>query len=148
MKVRDIMTTHPFVVTPGDSISYAAEIMRHQQVGALPVIEQLAKGKLVGILTDRDIVVRCVARAHDPTCLVGDHMSALPLETVGPDADVDEVMEKMERAQVRRIPVLDQFNVLVGIVAQADLARRIGPAAPAKVEEVLERVSVPSVPLS
>lgn len=148
MKVRMIMTPHPFVVTPDDSVSYAAEIMRHQQIGALPVVDSVARGTLVGIITDRDIVIRCVSRAHDPKCPVGGHMTAMPLEVVREAADVDEVIEKMEHLQVRRIPVVDMEGVLVGIVAQADLVRKLGPASPVRVEELLERISAPAVPVA
>jgi CBS domain-containing protein len=148
MKVRMIMTPHPFVITPDDSVSYAAEVMRHQDIGALPVVDSVARGTLVGLITDRDIVIRCVSRAHDPKCPVGGHMTTMPLEVVREDADVDEVVEKMERLQVRRIPVLDEQDVLVGIVAQADLVRKLGPADPEKIEEVLERVSAPAVPVA
>jgi predicted transcriptional regulator len=69
----------------------------------------------------------------------------MPLETVTPDASVDVVIEKMERAQVRRIPVVDAGNVLVGMISQADVAIKVGPSSPEKIEELLERISAAPV---
>jgi CBS domain-containing protein len=73
-------------------------------------------------------------------------MTPLPLQTVRPEEDVHEVIEKMERAQVRRIPVVNAQGELLGIIAQADVANRLGPSEPREVEQLLERVSAPSVP--
>jgi CBS domain-containing protein len=101
--------------------------------------------ELVGILTDRDMAIRCVAHAHSSSCLVRDHMSTGPLQTVHPDADVAEVLEKMEHVQVRRIPVVSDDGALLGMIAQADLATKLGPTEPLRVEEVLARISSPSV---
>jgi CBS domain-containing protein len=105
------------------------------------------KAKMLrGIITDRDITIRCTAEGHAPTCSVRDHMTSLPLQTVGPDEEVHQVMERMERAQVRRIPVVTKEGMLLGIIAQADLATRVGPTEPRDVEEFLERISAPAVP--
>lgn len=125
MKARDIMTVKPFVVTPDDPIAKAAEIMRYEDIGGVPVVDDRARPRLVGLITDRDITVRWVARGHNTSCMVGDVMTPAPLETVGPDADVAEIVEKMECAQVRRIPVVSDDGVLIGIVAEADLAIKL-----------------------
>jgi CBS domain-containing protein len=97
------------------------------------------------VLTDRDLVVRCLAERHFRDCPVADHMTMAHLDTVAPDAAVEEVMNLMERDQVRRILVTAQGR-LVGIIAQADLALKEGPAEPLKVEEVLERTPPPRSP--
>lgn len=125
MKARDIMTVKPFVVTPDDPIAKAAEIMRYEDVGGVPVVDDPARPRLVGLITDRDIAIRWVARGHHTDCRVGDIMTPAPLQTVAPDADVDEIVEKMEYAQVRRIPVISDDGVLIGIVAEADLAVKL-----------------------
>ncbi len=146
MKAREIMTGAPMTVTPGDTVRRAADVMRELNVGAVPVVEDRVTRMLRGIITDRDITIRCTAEAHASTCLVKDHMTAMPLQTIHPDDDVTRVIEKMERGQVRRLPVITPDGVLVGIIAQADLATKVGPTQPRQVEELLERVSAPSVP--
>ena len=146
MKARDIMTSDPFTATPADSVRRAADIMRELNIGAVPIIEGPATPMLRGVITDRDIAVRCTAEGHAPFCLVRDHMTALPLQTVGPDEDISEVVEKMERAQVRRIPVVATDGVLLGIIAQADLATKLGPKDARTIEELMERISASSVP--
>lgn len=144
MRAREIMTPNPSGVTPTDRVSHAAEIMRNLGVGCVPVVQSAKSPVLLGLITDRDIVVRCVAERHDSTCDVNAHMTRAPFQTVGADADISEVIEKMERAQVRRIPVVGDGGILLGIIAQADLAMKLGPKEPLKVEEVLERVSARS----
>ena len=127
MKARDIMTPRPFVVTPMDAIANAAEIMRYEDIGGVPVVEDIARPRLVGLITDRDITTRWVARGHHTSCLVGDIMTPAPLQTVSPDADVSEIVRSMERAQIRRIPVVSDDGVLIGIVAEADVATKLSP---------------------
>jgi CBS domain-containing protein len=128
MKAREIMTPKPFVVTPADSIVKAAEIMRYENVGGVPVVSDPARPQLVGLITDRDITIRCVARGHQAPCMVRDVMTPAPLKTVGPDADVSEIVHLMESADVRRIPVVSDDGILIGIVAEADLATKLAPA--------------------
>ncbi|HEY8470760.1 MAG TPA: CBS domain-containing protein, partial [Longimicrobiales bacterium] len=123
MKARDIMTSDLKVVTPNDPVSRAAEIMRDANVGIIPVVEDTSSMRLRGVITDRDIAVRHVAERHTQECRVGDHMTSDRIDTVRPDTDVDEVVRLMERDQIRRIPVVDEGQRLVGIIAQADLAR-------------------------
>lgn len=144
MRARDIMTANPTVVTPDELVARAAEIMHELDVGIVPVVGDRSRMALEGVLTDRDIVVRCVARRHGTTCRVRDHMTSDHLDTVAPEADVAAVIAKMERDRVRRIPVVGEGNRLVGIIAQADLAVKLGPKEPLQVEHMLERVSEPA----
>ena len=105
-------------VSPSDSLTDAAVAMRDEDVGSLPVVEG---DRVVGIVTDRDIVVRGVAeRADTQTLQVGD-VSSGDLLTVQPDEDLDEALELMARYRVRRLPVVEDGR-LVGVVAQADVA--------------------------
>jgi CBS domain-containing protein len=143
MKARDIMTSDPHVTTRREPVSRAAELMRDLDIGIVPVVDDPSSMRLIGVITDRDIAVRCVARKHATFCTVGDHMTSEHLDTVHPDDDVEVVMALMERDQVRRIPVVSDDNRLAGVIAQADLATKLGAKEAQKVEEVLQRVSEP-----
>lgn len=143
MKARDLMTPHPGVVTPHDPLSRAADIMRDYNVGMVPVVNDLLSMRVVGVITDRDIAVRCVAPRHGGRCTVGAHLTGQPLAAVNPDADVHEVMERMKEHQVRRVLVTEDGRLL-GVVSVADLARMEGPQEPLEVEAVLEHLSAPA----
>lgn len=147
MKVGDLMTSNPILACATDSIASAAELMGSADIGSVPVIENRDGGRLIGMLTDRDIVLRCTAKRHDATkCTVEQHMTREDLATARPDTPLTELIEMMERSQVRRVPVVSDGGHVVGIVAQADLARGVGPNDPALVEQMLVRVSAPSAP--
>jgi CBS domain-containing protein len=119
--------------------------MRDLDVGIMPVVDDLASMRLEGVITDRDIAVRCVAAGHGAGCLVGQHMTQGYLDVVREGSYVAEAIRKMERGQLRRIPVVADGGRLVGIIAQADIARRLGPHDASLVEELVERVSEPLV---
>lgn len=142
MIARDLMTWYPTAVTPETAIVAAAGLMREMDVGALPLIDERGERRVVGIITDRDIVTRCVADRHTAGCTVGDHMTAGIIRTVSEDESSSRVLSVMERYQVRRVPVLNQGR-LVGIIAQADIATKMGPQKPHIVEEVVEAMSRP-----
>ena len=121
MKVKDLMTPNPTVCRSEDTASQAATLMKQEDCGAIPVVKD--GGKLVGIVTDRDIVVRVVAAGKDPRSTpVSAVMSADPV-TLKPDADADEAEKLMADRQVRRLPVVENGK-LVGILVTAHLARR------------------------
>lgn len=143
MKAREIMTPEPRVVAPDDTVSEAARIMRELDVGIVPVVDG-ERGRLRGVITDRDIAIRHVADRHAGDCRVSEHMSER-VTSVRPEDDVDDVMRRMQSEQVRRIPVVDGDR-LVGIIAQADIAVDVGPREPVKVEKTLERISEPAEP--
>lgn len=127
MLARDIMTAKPFFVLPSDDICKAAEIMRYEDIGGVPVVESEARQRLVGLITDRDITTRCVARRHPYPCPVSEIMTPAPIKTVFPDADVSDIVRLMEECSVRRIPVVSHDGMLIGIVAEADLASKLAP---------------------
>ena len=149
MKAREIMTSKPEVVLPDDTVAGAARVMRELDVGAMPVVADRESMRLVGIVTDRDLVVRHVAEGHTEDCAVRRHMTerAEPADfaTARPEDTVDYVMELMLRHQVRRIPVVAEGDKrLVGIVALADVAREVGPRDPAEVVKILSGISEPA----
>ncbi len=144
MKARDVMTAHPSVITPDDSIHRAAQLMRDRHVGMLPVIDNLNDRRLRGVLTDRDIVVRCMAAGHDLTCAVREHMTARHLTTVHVDEEVSAVAHKMRRDHIRRIPVVGDDEQVAGVVAVVDIATRLRPADPLLVEGIERDVSMPA----
>jgi CBS domain-containing protein len=120
MKVSEIMTSNPEVVTPEQPIQEAAKLMLSADAGVVPVQEG---DRLVGMVTDRDIAVRIVAEGRGPDTPVRDAMSEKPLFCFD-DEDVDEVAIQMSNAQVRRFPVLSrEGQKLVGIVSLGDLTK-------------------------
>lgn len=145
MRARDIMTPNPGVLTSADTITAAAQLMRELDVGMIPVVDDSNSMRLKGVITDRDIAVRHVAERHGDDCRVSEHMSE-QLTTATPDDDVDDVMERMQRAQIRRIPVVENGERLVGVIAQADLATDVGPGDPSEVAKTVEKISEPAKP--
>jgi signal-transduction protein with cAMP-binding, CBS, and nucleotidyltransferase domain len=140
------MTAAPVVVAVYDSIARAAVLMDELDVGMLPVVEGYDTMIAVGVITDRDIVTRHVAHLHSTECLVRDHMTAAPLSVVRPEDHVHDAIGRMKHDRIRRILVVDGDHKLVGVITQADIARRLGPAEPKLVEELLEEVSAPAHP--
>ncbi len=134
--VRDAMTENPRSIGESASVVEAAQLMREGHIGSLPITDE---EQLVGMITDRDITTRVVAEAADPkTTSVGDVYSR-DVISVEPDKDLDEALRLMARHQVRRLPVVESGR-LVGIVAQADIARR---EKEKKTGELVEAISEP-----
>lgn len=141
MIVRDLMTQQPYAIPESSSVAHAALIMRQHDIGFLPVVSIGATPRLVGVITDRDITLRCVATGAAPDSFVATFMTKKPLATVSPEASMDELTEAMSRARVRRLPVLDASGSLIGVVTVGDLVRAFGRTEPDALERVLERVS-------
>jgi CBS domain-containing protein len=121
--VREVMTSDPACCTADIKLTDVAKMMLDNDCGEIPVVDTRNGMKPTGVITDRDIVVRTLARGQDPTQkTVADCMSKPPV-TVTEDARLDEVLELMESNQIRRVPVVDGNGKLIGIVAQADIAR-------------------------
>jgi CBS domain-containing protein len=141
MKAQDIMTRNPSSVTPDAPVREAAQLMRTEDVGIIPVVESADRSTLLGVITDRDIAIRCVAEGKDGTCSVREVMSSGDLTTCRADDEVDEVMNAMSREKVRRIPIVDERGGLVGIVAQADIVLKARNDS--KAERTVEQISEP-----
>ena len=136
-RVRDIMTTDPECVRENDNIVEAARIMKSEDTGVVPIVDN--DRKLCGIITDRDIVVRLLAEERNPLdCHVNEAMTK-HIRSVGEDATVDDVLSIMRSANVRRVPVCDKNDHIVGIVSMADLAVETNEKG--KVGDVVQDIS-------
>jgi CBS domain-containing protein len=133
-KVADVMTQRPRAVTPQTPLNEVAQVMESDDVGAVPLVEG---DRLVGIVTDRDIVVRAIAKGKDPKGMPASEVSSRELVTVHPDDDLSDALELIARHQVRRLAVTDDER-LVGVVSQADVALQ---AKDKKTGEVVESIS-------
>jgi CBS domain-containing protein len=143
MKAREIMTPSPHFCSSNDSIQSVAREMRDDDCGAIPVVDS---GKLVGIVTDRDLAVRALANGTGPDMKVGPYISR-DLQICDADSDIQDVQRVMSESQVRRVPIVDASGTCIGIVSQADLARASGANAQVSEREVaivVERISQPS----
>jgi CBS domain-containing protein len=118
--IRDIMTPNPRSVESSTSVVEAAGIMRDEDVGIVPVVEG---DRLVGTVTDRDIAIRVVAEGRNPESTTAGEIASRELVTIDPQQDLDEALRLMARHQVRRLPVVEEDGKLVGVVAQADIAK-------------------------
>ena len=119
--IREVMTSNPRTIESGTPVAEAAKLMRDEDVGLAPVVEG---DRLVGTLTDRDIAIRVVAEGKDPASTPVREVASTDVVTVTPEQDLDEALSLMAQHQVRRVPVVEQDGRLVGVVAQADVARR------------------------
>ena len=118
MKVRDIMTSDVAYAAPDTTLDEIAVLMRDENVGAIPVLDD---GALIGIVTDRDIVVRCIADGKDASECTAEDVISENLETVEPEDDVNEAAQIMARRQIRRLPVVEDGR-LVGMLSLGDIA--------------------------
>jgi CBS domain-containing protein len=124
-KCRDVMTREPVCCEPADPVTRAAEMMRQHDVGSLPVVDSRDSRRLVGIVTDRDLVTKVVAGNRNvASATVQDAMTPEPACCQETD-DVERAMSLMADRQVRRMPVVDEAGRLSGIIAQADVATRV-----------------------
>jgi CBS domain-containing protein len=138
-KSRDVMTKNVVTASPQDTTVEVAQLMKSEDIGPVLIVDNDTSKTLVGIVTDRDIVLKVVAEGRDPkTTLVGDVMSK-KLVTCRADDDVEAAMQSMAQYQLRRIPVVDDNMKLVGIISQADVATRVDE--PEKTAEVVREIS-------
>ena len=118
--IRDVMTSNPCSIDAEKSVAYAAKMMKEEDVGLAPIVEG---DKLVGMLTDRDIAIRVVAEGRNPDQTKVSEVASNQVVTIDPQQDLDEALRIMAKHQVRRLPVVEEDGRLVGVVAQADIAR-------------------------
>jgi CBS domain-containing protein len=130
-RIQELMTVKPRTVKTGDSIVDAAKLMRGEDAGIAPIVDG---DRLVGVVTDRDIAIRVVAEGRDPSTTKVEEIASGNLVTVEPGQDLDDALRLMAQHQVRRLPVVDDGK-LVGIVAQADVAKHADAKRTGKVVE-------------
>jgi CBS domain-containing protein len=118
--VQELMTRNPCSIDADKSVTYAAKMLRDEDVGLAPIVDG---DRLVGTVTDRDIAIRVVAEGKDPESTKVKEIASINLVTVDPQQDLDEALKLMAKHQVRRLPVIEEGGRLVGLVAQADIAR-------------------------
>ena len=145
MQVKDIMTPDPACCTPDTTLQRVAELMVENDCGEIPVIESVSSTKPVGVVTDRDIVCRTVAKGLNPLSMTASDCMTTPAVTVMPDTPLEECIRVLEENQIRRVPVVDAGGACCGIVALADIARH---AAKREAGEVIKEVSEPSTSAS
>ncbi len=137
-----VMTKDPTCCLANETVDKAALSMKNEDVGSIPVVDSHESKKLVGIVTDRDLVMNVMAEGRDPrTTRIGDVMSR-QLVTCRESDDLNNAMNAMASPQVRRIPVVGSYDRLVGIIAQADVATQSENRQ--KTGEVVEGISKPS----
>ena len=138
MKVREVMTAQVRTVRPDTSIFEIARLMRDQDIGCVPVAEN---DKLVGMVTDRDIVIRALAESQDVDASTARNVMSPQMLYCFEDQDVNDVLQNMGEQQVRRMPVVDRDKRLVGVVSIGDLS---ASARPPKAGESLSEISQPT----
>jgi CBS domain-containing protein len=134
-KISELMSPNPCAIDANKPVAYAARMMKDEDVGLAPIVEG---DRLVGTLTDRDIVTRVVAEGKDPQSVTVREVASTNLVTVDPKQDLDEAVRLMASNQVRRLPVVEEDGRLVGVVAQADVARE---AKDKQTGELVEEIS-------
>jgi len=135
--VHEIMTPNPCAIDADKPVAYAAKMMKDENVGLAPIVEG---ERLIGMLTDRDIVTQVVAESRDPQSVTVREVASTNLVTIDPQQSLDEALRLMASNQVRRLPVVEEDGRLVGVVAQADVARE---AKEKETGELVEEISQP-----
>jgi CBS domain-containing protein len=125
LKCHEVMTENPVCCLPNDNVAKVAELMKSENIGSIPVIENEQSHKLVGIVTDRDLALSIVAEGRDARSTKVEAVMTRKLVTCLTDDDLQKALGAMAEYQLRRIPVVDRDNKIVGIIAQADVATRV-----------------------
>ncbi|HEY2972022.1 MAG TPA: CBS domain-containing protein [Pyrinomonadaceae bacterium] len=139
MKCKEIMTKDPVCCLPGDTVDQAAQLMKDEDVGSVPVVADQQTKRLLGIVTDRDLAVKVVAEARQIAAVKVEEVMTRNPATCHDDDDLQKAIDAMEQHQVRRIPIVDNDGRIVGIIAQADVATRINE--PEQTAEVVAEIS-------
>ena len=124
-KCSELMTKNPVCCLPNSMVAEVAQLMKRENIGPIPVIENEQGRKLVGIVTDRDLALKIVAEGRDAKSTKVEAVMTRQVVTCRADDDVQKALDAMSEHQLRRIPVVDNENRILGIIAQADVATRI-----------------------
>jgi len=134
-KIQELMTSNPTTVTGDATVVEAAKVMKKEDAGIVPIVDG---DRVVGVITDRDIAIQVVAAGKDPQSTKVRDVASQNVVTVDPQQELDEALRLMAQHQVRRLPVVEEDGRLVGIVAQADVARH---GDDARTGQVVEQIS-------
>jgi CBS domain-containing protein len=135
--IQDVMSANPCAIEADKPVVHAAKMMRDEDVGLAPIVEG---ERLVGTLTDRDIVTRVVAEGKDPQSVTVREAASTNLVTIDPQQNLDEALRLMAQHQVRRLPVVERDGRFIGVIAQADVARE---ATDKQTGDLVEEISQP-----
>ena len=136
---KDVMTRNPVSARPEDTVASVARLMKENDIGPVPIVENQKSKRLVGIVTDRDLALKVVAEGRDPQTTPVKQVMTTNIITCRGDDDIETALDAMSTQQLRRIPVVDDGNMLLGIIAQADIATRMNE--PEKTAEVVKDIS-------
>lgn len=143
MRIKHVMTKDPTCCVPSDTAQCAAKIMRDEDTGVVPIIENEQSRKVIGIVTDRDLCMNVVAEGRDSRTTQVHESMTTTVVSCSPQDSVDKATELMRENQIRRIPVVDEQHQLVGIVAMADIVGR-ADLRTTETHETLKTVSAPT----
>ena len=138
-KCNEVMTKNPICCLPNAMAAEAAEMMKSENIGSLPVVENEQTMKLIGIVTDRDLAMKVVAAGLDAKSTKVQSVMTHKVITCQADDDLQKALDAMAEHQLRRIPIVDNDNKIVGIIAQADVATRVDQ--PEKTAEMVKEIS-------
>ena len=138
---ESMMTKNPICCLPTDTVVKAAQLMKSENIGSIPVIESEISRKLVGIVTDRDLALKVVAHGNDPKSTQVQSVMTEKIVTCLMTDVVQKALDAMSEHQLRRIPIVDNDNKILGIIAQADVATRVDK--PEKTAEMVKDISQP-----
>jgi CBS domain-containing protein len=138
-KCSEIMTKEPVCCLPDDTVAKAAQLMQRDNIGSIPVIDNDKTQKLVGIVTDRDLVLKVIAKGQDAKTTKVETVMTHQLVTCLAEDDLQKALDAMAEHQLRRIPIVDANKKIVGIIAQADVATRVNQ--PEKTAEMVKEIS-------
>jgi CBS domain-containing protein len=142
-KCSDVMTQNPVYCLPTDTASKAAQLMKTENVGSIPVIEDKETMKLMGIVTDRDLALQVVAVERDPRLTHVAEVMTYEVITCRASDDIQKAVDAMAQHQLRRIPIIDADHRIVGIISQADVATHVETSV--EVAEMVKEISQPTV---
>lgn len=142
-KCSEVMTQDVVRCLPGDKVTKVAQLMKGRNIGSIPVIENDVSRKLVGIVTDRDLALEIVAEGRDPKKSRVEEVMTRSVLTCHEDDSLEQALEAMSTYQLRRIPIVDYDDRLIGIIAQADVATRLDQ--PEKTASMVREISQPGV---
>jgi CBS domain-containing protein len=138
-KCNEVMTKKAVCCLPDDMVTKVAQLMQSENIGSIPVIENEQTQKLVGIVTDRDLVLKIIAKGQDAKSTKVEAVMTRQVVTCHAEDDLQKALDAMAKHQLRRIPIVDNNNKIVGIIAQADVATRVNQ--PEKTAEMVKEIS-------